>query len=145
MEPPPLCTDPVEYHRNCGLVETKPKLWLIFAHYVRSENNLYHGNLEFIAVCVTLISPVKVSLGKTVNSLQITDCKLLFMRVSKAANYEPNLLDATPPRSTRGSDGDHFGEALDLFLVSVSQSQKEKELKKKVHSSYLKGEPNADT
>lgn len=60
------------------------------------------------------------------------------MRVSKAANHEPNLLAATPPHSTRGSDGDRFGEDLYLFLVSVSQSQIEKELKKKVLSSYLK-------
>lgn len=67
------------------------------------------------------------------------------MRVSKAANHEGTLLDATLPRSTKRSDGDHFGEALYLFLESVSQSQKEKELKIKVHSSYLKGEPNADT
>lgn len=63
------------------------------------------------------------------NSRQITECKLLFMRVSKNVNHVLNLLDATPPHPSRGRCWDHFGEDLYLFLVSFSQSQKEKELK----------------
>lgn len=73
-----------------------------------------------VSVCATTIYPFKTSLGRTVNPQQFTNCKSLYMGVSKIRSKETvAVVRAMPHHPTRGS---HVRRFLRLSILFPSSS-----------------------